>query len=137
MQDVALPTSKDEIMSSLMQQSMDNGKFWFHELVYSSFESADNPAWAAIREIIPNLNEFAIVTDTELNAFVEGKMEQCKHVLQSFPSLHQLEPKCPFGIIRYQILRERPSFHTRRQLSREPYIRVIEELAEPKVCSSG
>ena len=75
---MALPTSKNERMSSLMQQSMDNGKFWFHELVYSSFESADNPAWAAIREIIPNLNEFAIVTDTELNDFVEGKMEQLR-----------------------------------------------------------
>ncbi|KAH9222569.1 hypothetical protein DL95DRAFT_420989 [Leptodontidium sp. 2 PMI_412] len=72
------PASKDERMSSLLQQSMDDGKFWFHELVYSSFESADNPAWAAIRGIIPNLNDLAIVTDTELNAFVEGKMEQLR-----------------------------------------------------------
>ncbi|KAL5313679.1 hypothetical protein ACEPPN_018100 [Leptodophora sp. 'Broadleaf-Isolate-01'] len=72
------PASKDERMSSLLQQSMDDGKFWYHELVYSSFESADNPAWAAIRGIIPNLNDLATVTDTELNAFVEGKMEQLR-----------------------------------------------------------
>jgi hypothetical protein len=77
-QDVALPTSKDERMSSLMQQSMDDGKFWFHELVYACFESANNPAWTAIREIIPNLDEFTTVTDTELNAFVQGKMEQLR-----------------------------------------------------------
>ena len=47
----------NERMSSLMRKSMDDGKFWFHELIYSCFESAGNPAWAAIREIIPNLDE--------------------------------------------------------------------------------
>jgi len=65
-------TSRGERMSSLMRQSMDDGKFWFHELIHSSFESADNPAWAAIREIIPNLDELAAVTDAELNAFFEA-----------------------------------------------------------------
>ncbi len=76
-QDVA-STLSGERMSSLMRQSMDDGKFWFHELVYSSFESADNPAWVAIREIIPNLDELAAVSDTESNAFVNNKMEQLR-----------------------------------------------------------
>jgi hypothetical protein len=69
-------TLSGEKMSSLMRKSMDDGKFWFHELIYSCFESADNPAWAAIREIIPNLDELSGVSDTELDAFVNDKMEQ-------------------------------------------------------------
>ena len=60
-----------------------------------------------------------------------------KYVLQVQPSLLQLGTQVPFGIIGYQVLSERPSFHTPRQLPGKPYIRVIEELAEPKVCSSG
>ena len=54
---------------------MDDRRFWFHKLVYSCFESADNLAWAAIREIIPNLDEFATVTNIDPKAFVKGKME--------------------------------------------------------------
>ncbi|OBT61997.1 hypothetical protein VE03_08291 [Pseudogymnoascus sp. 23342-1-I1] len=69
-------TSAGEKMSSLMRKSMDDGKFWFHELVYSCFESANNPAWAAIREIIPNLDELSGISATELDAFVSDKMEQ-------------------------------------------------------------
>ena len=103
MQDVALPTSKDEKMLSLMQKSMDGGKIRFHELVYSCFESAHNPAWAAIREIIPNLNEFATVTDTELNAFVEGKMEK----------LHQYDLKC--GILKEDIDKMNAQFETLKE----------------------
>lgn len=68
----------NERMSSLMRKSMDDGKFWFHELIYSCFESAGNPAWAAIREIIPNLDELSGISDTELDAFVNDKMEQLR-----------------------------------------------------------
>jgi hypothetical protein len=71
-------TLTGERMSSLMRKSMDDGKFWFHELVYSCFESASNPAWAAVREIIPNLDELSGVSDTELSTFVSDKMEQLR-----------------------------------------------------------
>jgi hypothetical protein len=71
-------TSTVERMSSLMRKSMDDGKLWFHELIYSCFESADNPAWAAIREIIPNPDKLSEVSDTELDAFVNDKMEQLR-----------------------------------------------------------
>ncbi|KFX93034.1 hypothetical protein O988_07031 [Pseudogymnoascus sp. VKM F-3808] len=71
-------TLTGEIMSNLMRKSMDDGKFWFHELVYSCFESPSNPAWAAIREIIPNLDELSGASDTELSTFVHDKMEQLR-----------------------------------------------------------
>ncbi|KFY46464.1 hypothetical protein V495_02450 [Pseudogymnoascus sp. VKM F-4514 (FW-929)] len=71
-------TLTGEIMSSLMRKSMDDGKFWFHELVYSCFESPSNPAWAAIREIIPNLDELSGASDTGLSTFVNDKMEQLR-----------------------------------------------------------
>ncbi|OBT85240.1 hypothetical protein VE02_05213 [Pseudogymnoascus sp. 03VT05] len=71
-------TLTGEKMSSLMRKSMDDGKFWFHELVYSCFESADNPAWSAIREIIPNLDELSGISENELDAFIDDKMEQLR-----------------------------------------------------------
>ncbi|OBT80281.1 hypothetical protein VF21_00578 [Pseudogymnoascus sp. 05NY08] len=71
-------TLTGEKMSSLMRKSMNDGKFWFHELVYSCFESADNPAWSAIREIIPNLDELLGISENELDAFIDDKMEQLR-----------------------------------------------------------
>ncbi|KFZ05903.1 hypothetical protein V501_07916 [Pseudogymnoascus sp. VKM F-4519 (FW-2642)] len=82
-------TLTGEKMSSLMRKSMDDGKFWFHELIYSCFESADNPAWAAIREIIPNLDELSGVSDTELDAFVNDKMEQLRSYNVEWAALKQ------------------------------------------------
>lgn len=73
---MATSASEVERLSSLMRRSMDDGKFWFHELVYSCFESTDNPPWAGIREFIPNFDDLAAVADAELDDFVSGKMEQ-------------------------------------------------------------
>jgi hypothetical protein len=76
--DATVTNSADDKMSTLMRQSMDDRKFWFHELVYSCFESPDNIAWAAIREILPNLNEFVTVSDSEIEAFVKDKREHLR-----------------------------------------------------------
>lgn len=66
----------DGKISTLMRQSIEDGKFWFHELVYSCFESPDNPAWTAIRDILPNLDEYATVSDIEVNSFIKDKKRQ-------------------------------------------------------------
>jgi hypothetical protein len=76
LKDAPMTSSADEKMSSLMRQSMDDGKFWFHELVYSCFESPGNPAWTAIRDILPNLDDFATVSEIEVNSFIKDKMGQ-------------------------------------------------------------
>lgn len=35
-------------MATLMHGSMEGGRFWFHELLYTCFESPDSRAWVAI-----------------------------------------------------------------------------------------
>jgi hypothetical protein len=74
--DTDLADSTIEKMSTLMRQSMDDGKFWFHELIHSCFESPENPAWRAIREIIPNINEHSTLSESEIDTFVAEKMAQ-------------------------------------------------------------
>lgn len=64
----------DERMSNLMRQSMDDGKFWFHELVYSCFEGGQNAAWTAIRKMTPDFDDISAVSLTELDLFVKKKM---------------------------------------------------------------
>jgi hypothetical protein len=61
-------------LSSLMRNSISNGQFWFHELIYDCFTSADNPAWKAICEIQPDI--LLAPQPPGLDAFVETKMKQ-------------------------------------------------------------
>ncbi|RHZ58439.1 hypothetical protein CDV55_105911 [Aspergillus turcosus] len=63
-------------MATLMHESMKDGKFWFHELIYSCFESPDSRAWTAIRQLLPSIDELATVPDPEVELFVNSKMEQ-------------------------------------------------------------
>jgi hypothetical protein len=42
-------------LSDLMRESMRNGKFWFHELMYGSFTPANNPAWKVICKMHPDI----------------------------------------------------------------------------------
>ncbi|KAF7587902.1 hypothetical protein BBP40_006608 [Aspergillus hancockii] len=44
-------------MAAHMRESMENGQFWFHELIYSYFELPDSQAWTGVRETLPNLDE--------------------------------------------------------------------------------
>ncbi|GIJ91158.1 hypothetical protein Asppvi_010123 [Aspergillus pseudoviridinutans] len=63
-------------MATLMHESMKDGKFWFHELIYSCFESPDSRAWTAIRQLLPSIDELATVPGPEVELFVNSKMEQ-------------------------------------------------------------
>ncbi|KAL4964163.1 phosphotransferase family protein [Aspergillus stella-maris] len=62
----------------LMQRSMEDGTFWFHELIHSCFESPDSTAWAYIRQFIPGLDCCVPVLPAEVQNFVNNKMEQLK-----------------------------------------------------------
>lgn len=63
-------------MATLMDESMKDGKFWFHELIYSCFESPDSRAWTAIRQLLPSIDELATVPGPEVELFLNSKMEQ-------------------------------------------------------------
>lgn len=83
-----------EKMSALMRQSMEDGKFWFHELVYSCFESPSNIAWTAIRELLPYVDELATASATETEAFVKEKMEHLRqYEIEWIPILKEMERK--------------------------------------------
>ncbi|KAF2756790.1 hypothetical protein EJ05DRAFT_539672 [Pseudovirgaria hyperparasitica] len=62
-------------LSGLMRKSMTDGRFWFHELIYDCFTVAENTAWKAIRDIYPNTDELAPISEPELEKFVKKKME--------------------------------------------------------------
>ncbi|KZF21602.1 hypothetical protein L228DRAFT_156374 [Xylona heveae TC161] len=65
-----------ERLSDLMRQSMDDGKLWFHELMYACYEGANNPAWQAICKLHPDLDDFAPIPESTLDGFSKTKMEQ-------------------------------------------------------------
>ena len=65
----------EEELSALMRQSMADGKFWFNELICSSFNGPDGMPWVQLRAMIPNLDGFATVSETEIDDFVKMKME--------------------------------------------------------------
>ncbi|KAJ5638943.1 uncharacterized protein N7484_006805, partial [Penicillium longicatenatum] len=65
-------------MAALMRESMEDGRFWFHELIYSCFEAPDSRAWLALRQLLPSIDELATVADPEVELFVNSKMEQLK-----------------------------------------------------------
>jgi hypothetical protein len=65
----------EEELSTLMRQSMADGKFWFNELIYSSFNCPDGMPWVQLRAMIPHLDDFATVSEAELGDFVEMKIK--------------------------------------------------------------
>lgn len=67
-----------ETLSGLMRQSMADGKFWYHELLYACFTGAENTAWKAICNMHPDHDELAPISEPELDSFVEKKMDQLR-----------------------------------------------------------
>ncbi|KAJ5562714.1 hypothetical protein N7461_001475 [Penicillium sp. DV-2018c] len=65
-------------MAALMRESFEDGRFWFHELIYSCFEAPDSRAWLALRQLLPSIDELATVAGPEVELFVNSKMEQLK-----------------------------------------------------------
>ncbi|BDD57564.1 hypothetical protein MPDQ_007458 [Monascus purpureus] len=63
-------------MAALMRESMEDGRFWFHELIYSCFEAPDSHAWLALRQLLSSIDELVTVASPEVELFVNSKMEQ-------------------------------------------------------------
>lgn len=64
----------EEELSALMRQSMVDGKFWFNELINSSFLGPDAMPWVKLRAMLP-LDHFATVSEGEVDQFNKMKME--------------------------------------------------------------
>ena len=67
----------DQKMSILMRQSMEDGKFWFNELIRESFNFDEEVLWPNIERVLQRgrLAELGIPSEPEVKAFVRRKME--------------------------------------------------------------
>lgn len=72
--DGSQPKLQDKL-SDLMRRSVRDGKFWFHELIYDCFTTAENSAWKAICDVHPDFEELASVAEEDLDEFVGRKMK--------------------------------------------------------------
>ncbi|KAF2254867.1 hypothetical protein BU26DRAFT_514694 [Trematosphaeria pertusa] len=68
-------------LSNLMRKSLSDGRFWFHELVYSGFTAADNPAWKAICEMLPDISDLASSPRPELVLERDVEAARTRHCL--------------------------------------------------------
>ncbi|KAL4956341.1 hypothetical protein BDW69DRAFT_203338 [Aspergillus filifer] len=57
-------------------RSMEDGMFWFHELIYSCFESPDSRAWINIRRLIPGFDGCMPILAAGVQDLVKSKMKQ-------------------------------------------------------------
>lgn len=71
-------------LSDLMRESLRNGQFWFHELIYDCFTSGDNTAWTAICEMYPDITS---PSPHWLNVSVDFKMRQRAAYREKWKSL--------------------------------------------------
>lgn len=67
----------DEKLSYLMRQSMEDGKFWFNELLRESFNFDEEVLWPNIKLCLQDqqLEGFEIPNTADVEAFVQTKME--------------------------------------------------------------
>lgn len=66
----------NDTLSRLMRKSMDDGKFWFHELIHTCFEDAGNSAWARLCKLRPEIKQTGGIRESEVIEFVSRKMRQ-------------------------------------------------------------
>ncbi|KAF4624225.1 hypothetical protein G7Y89_g13947 [Cudoniella acicularis] len=71
----------DQKMSILMRQSMENGSFWFNELIRESFNFDEDVLWPNIEHVLKRggLAELGFPGKAEVEAFVGRKMEDLNH----------------------------------------------------------
>jgi hypothetical protein len=82
----------DQQMSILMRQSMEDGKFWFNELIRESFNFDEEVLWPNIEHVLnkEGLTELGIPSETEIQTFVRRKMH---HLDQYNLDMQALEEK--------------------------------------------
>jgi hypothetical protein len=84
----------DQKMSTLMRQSMEDGKFWLNELIRESFNFDEEVLWPSIEPLLERygLVELGIPGESEVQAFVRRKMadlDQYKLDLQALEEERQ------------------------------------------------
>lgn len=72
--------SPKESFSSLMRKSMEDGKFWYHELIRESFDFDDEFLWTHIAEISTLSNSDLGIPQEELDNFVASKIAELRGV---------------------------------------------------------
>lgn len=55
---------------------MEDMKFWFHEQIYSCFESPNSQAWHFIQRRLSSTPGFAEIPALDVELFVKDKLEQ-------------------------------------------------------------
>lgn len=77
---MAITVPADQKMSTLMRQSMEDGKFWFNELVRESFNFDEDVLWPNIEPLLKKngLAAVGIPSEVEVEAFVKMKMEDLR-----------------------------------------------------------
>lgn len=78
----------DQKMSILMRQSMEDGKFWFNELIRESFNFDEEVLWPNIEHVLrrDEVAELDFPNETEVQAFIRRKitdLDQYKLDLQA------------------------------------------------------
>jgi hypothetical protein len=70
----------DEKLSYLMRQSMEDGKFWFNELLRESFNFDEEVLWPNIKLCLQDrqLEGFEVPNTADVEAFVQTKMEDLR-----------------------------------------------------------
>lgn len=74
-------------MATLMRESMEDMKFWFHEQVYSCFESPDNQAWRFIQGRLSSTPGFAEIPAPDVELFVKDKLEQLEEYNEEWAAM--------------------------------------------------
>jgi len=70
--------SLKESFSSLMRKSMEDGKFWYHELIRESFDFDDEFLWKQIAESSTLSSSDVEIPQEELDSFVASKMAELR-----------------------------------------------------------
>jgi len=78
-------------MSFFMRSAMDDGKLWFHELIYSSFEGPMSIAWEAIQKVLHDKAEMPTlsVSEAEVCSFVRQKMDERREYTKQWDIVRQ------------------------------------------------
>ena len=91
-------------MATLMRESMEDMKFWFHEQIYSCFESPDNQAWRLIQGRLSSIPGFAEIPAPDVELFVKYKLEQLEKYNEEWAAMKREIDRTE---AEFQALRER------------------------------
>lgn len=68
------PDPKDRRLSDLIRENWETGRFWFHDIMLSSFIGAHDTSWRRLTELYPYMAQCDI-DEADLDAFVKRKLK--------------------------------------------------------------